>query len=213
MPFLDDVTSWTAFIVRMIAAVGGFVVGYMASGPFWRLFWRGVFRKPIPPGLLPWVKFCTGLVLAAILYTLVHLGGGGGLGWGGGTGDGIGPGKGTGKDTGAGKDGPSVSDTKDKSKRLSTNNPGREILEVELLGPKRYPGALKFYLLDRKDPPIDLAALEEIFKTRTEKIELHVIYTMDSVDRGHGAAERLRAKAEAYRIPLVQIDELPGDPR
>src|SRR5262249_31685604 len=99
----SGISSTGQLIIRLIAAVGGFVVGSMFSGPLWRVVWRVGKRQPLPPALLPWLKFCTGAVLAAILYTLVHLGGGGGWGWGGGGGSGSGGGTGEGKGTGKGE--------------------------------------------------------------------------------------------------------------
>jgi hypothetical protein len=203
--FFSGISSTAQLIIRLIAAVGGFVVGYMFSGPFWRLLWRGAFRKPIPPGLVPWVKFCTGLVLAALLYTLVGIGGGGGWGWGGGGGSGttggVGSGKGSGKGDGTVPGDPTKKGNPDGP---TAKTPGRDILVVELLGGNRYPGDGKYYLVGGKETPVALSAIDDEFKKRGDKIELHIQYSADSVGRHHGAADRLRETASKYRIPLVE---------
>lgn len=191
-------------IVRLIAAVGGFVVGYMISGPLWRLVWRLAARKPVPGGLLPVLKTCTGLVVAALLYTLVGFGGGGGWGWGPGGGGGFGPG-GTG--AGDGKAGPSgpAGDGKGKGTGATVKTPGREIFEVEMLGGARYLGDGKFYLINRTSPPVALDEIETAFKARPDKLELHIHYVPDSVGQRTGPAERLRDLASKYQIPLVEV--------
>src|SRR6185295_17363677 len=139
-----------------------------------------------PPALLPWLKFCTGAVLSALLYTLVHLGSGGGWGWGGGGGSGSGGGKGDGKGSGTGElKMPGDPSKKGTTGEPKTSAPSREILTVELLGGNRYPGDGKYYLVGGKEPAITLAAFDEILKNRGEKIELHIRYSADSVGRQH----------------------------
>jgi hypothetical protein len=207
--FLSGISSTGQLIIRLIAAVGGFVVGYLTSGPFWRLFWRAALRKPIPPALVPWVKFCTGLVLAALLYSLVHLGSGGGWGWGGGGGSGTGGGKGDGKGSGTTSGNDAIVQPTDPNKKIDTGSPAvktpsREVLIVELLGGARFLGEGKYYLVGGKEPAVALPAVDEIFKKRGDKIELHIRYSADSVGQRHPAAERLREAASKYRIPLVE---------
>jgi hypothetical protein len=204
--FLTDISSTGLLIIKLVAAVGGFVVGYFVSGPFWRLFWRGAMRKPIPPALLPWMKFCTGLVFAALLYSAVHFGGGGwGFGGPGGGGSGVGGGTGDGKGDGkSGGKGETTTPGDPGKKGPATTPPAREILVVELLGGNRYPGDGKYYLIDRKEPPVTLAAIDEMFKKRGAKIELHIHYAADSVGQRHAAAERLRDAAQKYGILLVE---------
>lgn len=205
MNVLETLMGSPLLIVRLIAAIGGFVVGYMFTGPFWRLFWRVAFRKPVPAALIPWLKFCTGLVLAALLYSLVGFGGGGGFGWGGG-GTGSGTGTGAGKGTGKGND-PATNDPKKKGDGPAAKTPGREILYVELLGGERYKDDNKFYLLGRKTPPVLLAEIEDAFKTRPDKIELHIVYTPSSVGQRSGPADRLRDLASKYQVPLLETVE------
>jgi hypothetical protein len=209
---LSGISSTGQLIIRLIAAVGGFVVGYMFSGPVWRAIWRITRRKPIPPALLPWMKFCTGMVLAALLYTLVHLGGGGGWGWGGGggsgTGGGKGDGKGPGKTSGSGEANPSDDPAKkgDPSTQKAKSS-NREILVIELLGGARYPGDGKYYLVAGKEPPLAIAAVDELLKKRGDKIELHIRYSANSVGQRHAAADRLRDAATKHQIPLVETVE------
>lgn len=204
MSFFQGIGDWSQFIIRLIAAVGGFVVGYLVSGPAWRVVWRVAFRQPVKPGQLPWLKVCTGLVIGTLLYTLVHLGAGG-WGWGGGGGSGTGSGVGDGK--GSGKSGGDGDSTTKKGGPASTKNPGREIVVVELLGGTRYLGDGKYYLLDRKEPAVTIETVRDAFKKQPEKIELHVHYSPQSVGQRHEAARRLRDLAGELRIPHVETIE------
>jgi len=193
-------------IVRLIAAVGGFVVGYVGTGPLWRAFWRIARRQPIPSGLLPWMKFCTGIVLAALLYTLVGFGGTG-WGWGRG-GGGTGTTGGTGVQKGTGKgDGSASGEPKKQPDPPIGKNRDREILYVELLGGERYLGDGKYYLLNRKPPAVGLADIDAALKARPNKIELHILYLSDSVGQRSGPADRLRDLVGKYQIPLVETVE------
>ncbi len=202
---LADISSWALFVARLFLAVGGFVVGYLFSGPFWRLVWRVTRRQTVPPALLPWLKFCTGLILAALLYSFVPIGGHGGWGLGGGGGSGIGGGTGDGKGSQKG-DGDPTGDPSKKGKldTPAAKTPGREILVVELLGGARYPGDGKYYLLAGKTPPVPISTIDETFQKRADKIELHIHYAPDSIGQHHDAAKRLRDAASKYRIPLVE---------
>src|SRR5262245_24180971 len=108
--------------LRVLAAVGGFVIGYLLTGPLVRFLVRVAVHKQVPDGVLLWVKVLGGLVVAIVVFQLMQFGpGGGGSGSGGGTGDG----KGTGKGTGSGKNGKpdpgkQNDDGKDKGKTRPT---------------------------------------------------------------------------------------------
>ncbi len=114
----------------------------------------------------------------------VGIGGGSGPGLGGGPGEG-GPGKGDQKGPGGepalaekkikgtGKmDMASLFTGKDKGPKTKSGPfgdggqglPGRVILEIELLGGKRYKGDSRFYLIHGKYPARDLAGVEELFQ-------------------------------------------------
>lgn len=203
MDFFSSLASGPLLIVKLIAAVGGFVVGYLLSGPFWRGFWRVVLRKPIPGPLVPVMKLCTGLVLAAALYSFVALGGGG---WGfGGGGAGPGPGGGkTGDGKGTGSPVPGDPKSKNNSDNPAAKTKGREILVIELLGADRFSNDGKNYLLDRKEPGVTIEHVEDAFKKRPDKIELHVYYGPKSVGEHHPTAAALRDLANKYHIPAVK---------
>ena len=200
-------TEQVFFVIRIIAAIGGVVVGHFLSGPLLRVLWWFVFRRSIPPRLLPWAKSATGLGLGALLYFFVPLGGTGGWGFGGAGGGGSGSGSGNGTGGGPSVDAKSIKPpvvAKD-SANIATNavTATRAVIVVELIGGERYLGDGKYYLLDRKDPPIAISQVEETLKKSPAKTELHIVFTGDGVGPRHVAAVRLRELAQKLGIPML----------
>ena len=193
------------FVIRVIAGIGGAVVGYFLSGPLLRVLWWIAFRRAIPPRLLPWAKSLAGIGLGLLLYFFIPLGGSGGWGFGGPGGGGSGSGDGAGDGVG-----PSVEAKSSKSsdaKGVSNATATRDIVVVELIGGDRYAGEGKYYLLGRKDPPLTLPQVEEALKKNQAKTELHVIFTSEGVGPSHNAAVRLRELAQKLAIPMLQKGE------
>lgn len=192
-----DVAAPLFFAIRITFAIVGLIIGWFAGGPLSRLMYRVAFRRPIPGWLLPWMKACWGGGLAALLFFFLPLGGGGG--WGaGGAGWGLGNGAGTGTD--GAKDGKTGGDPVAK---VSAKK-GRETLTIELVGGVRYMGEDRYYLIDRKEPPTSLAAVEKKIATATSSLEVEILLGKDedrTVGPGHDAVKALRELADQHKIP------------
>jgi hypothetical protein len=192
------------FVLRVIAAIGGAFVGWFLSDPLARISYRIAVQKPIPGWSLPWVKMGGAALLGLLVYFLIPLGGGPG-GWGFGPGLGGGPGKGLGeggssKETGAvAQDGKKIDD----KKTTPADKGPRKSIEVEVLGGKRYPGEDRYYLLRSAGKAMRLKEVEEYFTEHGGKLELRVILTDESPDRGQGIIEDLRRLADRFEIPNV----------
>jgi hypothetical protein len=201
---LLDLTAPVKTAIQVIVAIGGFFTGYFLGGPFVRFFWWLLFRRSVPPSLYPWLKLLFGVLLAALLYFFLQLGGGGGWGFGGPGGGGSGTGKGTGTGVGPGTNGPP-----DKKDNVSVEKKGviastqRNVLEIELLGGRRFQGDGKYYLLGRKEPAVDLAKVEEVLRKNPDKWDVYLVFTNTSVGTQHPAAIQLRNLAQRYEIPHV----------
>ena len=195
------------FAFRVIAAVGGLVVGYFLSGPLLRVFWRIAFRRPIPPRLLPWAKSVVGVGLGLVVFVFfAPFNDNGGWGFGGPGGGGSGSGNGTGDGVGPSVDVKSLKSPGNKDAATSAAAT-REIVVIELIRSDRYAQDSKFYLLGRKYPPVALSAVEEALNKNPAKTELHLVFTADGIGRQHGAVVRLRDLAEKLAIPVLQKEE------
>ncbi|HYV38474.1 MAG TPA: hypothetical protein VE988_22510 [Gemmataceae bacterium] len=179
------------FALRLIAAAGGFVVGYLVAGPVAAGLVRAAFHKPIPRSLGTCAKLGGGLLLAAIvfIYMPIGSGGGGGGGTGGGTGSGKGPfkgGTGNGATAAPGKGSSESGTGKDKPANTS------EILVIEMLGPTTAEGD-KFYLLHRKGPAVNFEGVEAYWKMHREQwSRVEVVLTRTSTSENDPAVVRLR---------------------
>jgi hypothetical protein len=89
------------FLVRVIATIGGAVVGWFVSDPLTRFVYRALYREATPWIILFTFKSMGAVSLGLAIYLLMPLGGSGGLGQGPGKGGlpGKGPGPGGSKDT------------------------------------------------------------------------------------------------------------------
>ncbi len=180
--------------IKVPAAVGGALVGYVVSGPVVRLLYRAAFHRPAPGWLMPLGKLAGGALLGALLFFLVSLGGSGGwglfAGGGRGSGDGI----------------ASKGESKDKNTTGPTEPP-RERLDIELLGGTRVTGEGRYYLLGKEGQPKTLEEVEAAIKDRADKLEVHLLATDESVAKKHQARTRLSELLQRYRIPLVLPSE------
>jgi hypothetical protein len=213
-------TEGVLFIVRIIATVGGAVVGWFAADPLTRLAYRLTVKKPTPGPLLFSTKSIGAITLALLIYTYLPLGGaGGGLGFGPGLGGGPGkgPGKGGDKINANGKDAKPPTDAKDakdpKDKSIAPKT-ARIPIEIEVLGGPRFKrdGKDRYYLVKKTDPalnfsetPYNLEELETSFKAIGPKLQIRILHTDDTavLTTDMDPTRRLQKLAAKYDIPTV----------
>jgi len=200
-------TAYVFWILRVAAALGGALLGWFLSGPLVRILYRAARQKPAPNWLVGWSKLGGAALLAFLAYYFLPLGGGGGLGWGPGAGGGpgLGPGDGSAKVEG------NTSTATDKQGKASKKDLA---LEIELLGGKNYQGDGRYYLLNRKEPALNLAEVEDYIQKNEERLEpsISVVLTPASVDESHAAVLRLNTLIEKYHRTrqTKYLDAAPG---
>jgi hypothetical protein len=180
--------------LRFLAGLVGALLGWYASGPLLRLLYRVSFRRPIPGWLLPWGRLGAAVGLALLAFFFLPLGSGSsGLGWG--------PGHGGGP--GLGSAAPPSAVNKDSAVPPRSKS-AREIVDIEMLGGKNYPGEGRYYLLNRTGPPRSLEEIKEYLAKKGDKIEVHIVLTEQSVAPNHGAVARLRDLLDRDHIPTIE---------
>ncbi|MCI0685606.1 MAG: hypothetical protein L0Y71_26205 [Gemmataceae bacterium] len=194
-------TEMVFLVIRCAAAFAGVMVGYFVTGPALRLLYRLAFRRPVPGWLLPLGRLGGGMLLGALIFFFLPLGGGPGWGWG--PGWGAGPGDGTAQGT-QGNGGVSGDKVKPANGGKKPKPIVREKLVIELLGGKRYPGEGRYYLLKSEPPPRTLGEVEEHVKDKADKFVVHVLITDESVAASHPAVGRLHDLLQRYGLPTVQ---------
>jgi hypothetical protein len=208
-------TEGVLHVVRIIAAVGGAVVGWFLFDPLTRLGYRLWFRAPTPGAVLFMSKASAAAILATIVYVFIPLGGGGGLGFGPGKGGspGAGAGKGGNKiaSDGAAKDAKATS--KDKDKTDGPKTPAKlERVQIEILGGARFEddGKDRFYLIERKKPAVSLDDLDAYFKKHEGAIEVIAVLTKDTAvdpDLIGSPLDKLRKRAAEHKIAVYTLIE------
>ena len=203
------------FIVRIIATIGGAVVGWFVCDPLTRLVYRLMYRQATPGILLFSFKAIGAVSLGLAIYFLMPLGGGGGMGQGPGKGGipGKGPGQGGDKagtaDASKKDDKPAIDPKLDKSTPNGKTPPVRELVLIEVLGGERFPtdGKERYYLLKKTDPPVPLAELEDYFKQHRAKLEIKILHTDDTtvINTDMDPTRRLQKMASKYDIPSVVV--------
>jgi hypothetical protein len=211
--FLDfGLTEGLLFVIRIIATVGGAVVGWFVCDPLTRGIYRLSFKGTTPGSLLFLTKLGGATGVALLIWFFMPLGGGGGgLGWGSGTGGGPGKGAGQGGDKkGTGTDDKTKPGKETKDAKAITPPkavPQRELLKIEILGGPRFKddGEDRYYLFKGKEtqPPRSLTEVEEYFKKNHDKLQVEIIHTEDTAvsNMGEGPTPRLRKLANQYGIP------------
>jgi hypothetical protein len=181
-------------ILRLTAATGGFVVGYLLTGLAARGLYRLTVQRPMPGWLTPVVKLMGGVIVAILIFLGLPLGfGGGGGGSGGGTGMGKGQLKG---DRGTATTGSSVASefpgpANEKANQEKTPE-GSETLIIEMLGPSTADGD-KFYKIHRQAPPVDFGAVEAFWnQTRPRWARVEIVLTRTSTSENDPAVDKLR---------------------
>ncbi len=200
-------------IVRIIASIGGAVVGWFLLDPLTRVGYRLVYHAATPGALLFCTKATAAAALSLSIYFFMPLGGSGG-GFGSGAGPGGGPGKGPGQGsdkTVAAKD--QNADRKEPKSTEAIKTAGqREMIDIEILGGARFPDDAKerYYLVKKADPalklgdsPLSLADLEKPLADNRAKIQLRILHTDDStvINTANDPTRRLRHLANKFEIP------------
>ena len=189
-------TTYLIWTFKVIAGLGGAIIGYFLAGPVVRLLYRGAFHRPAPSGAIFAGKLCGAGLVGVLFFFLVGLGGRWFGPGGGGNGNGTGNG-GHSSSEKKGGDGQADDKKSDDSPKL------RQILEIELLGGKRYKGEGRFYLLHRKEPAATLKEVQKYFQENKD-LEVHIILRTApemSVSQSTGTVIRLRELADKYGIP------------
>jgi hypothetical protein len=199
--FALDVQEPVFATVRGAAAVVGAVLGWLAAGPACRLLVRAAFRKPAPGTLVLLARSAGAAGLACLIFYFLPLGFGGGTGWG------VGPGSaGTPGQAGSGTPGSSTKNGEQTAADEKAPAVKREPLDIELIGGDRYKGDGKFYLLDRKQPPVTLGEVKKLFESNKGRLDVRIIVTRESVGDSHPAFQQLRSAADRYGIPTRKIE-------
>jgi len=184
--------------LRVVAVVAGALVAWFAAGPIASGLTRLAFQRSLPQAGQVVARVGGSLLAGVLIYVFFTLGpgwgpGGGGAGTNGGTGDDKGPGI-------AGTDKVKDKVIKDKpvTEKPITDKNGKpahtDWLFIEVIGGERYPGGGKYYLLQRKDPPVSRDDVEALLKEKKQAFrEIHIVLTGDS---NGGAETRLRKKLD-----------------
>jgi hypothetical protein len=194
-------TDYLVWTFKIIAALGGAVIGWLLAGPVVRLLVRGAFHRPASSGTVFAGKICGAGLVGTLFFFLVGLGGNFGFGPGGGGG---------GKGSGPGNGGNGSADKKDQGsdKKSDTSPKLRPILEIELLGGEHYKDDGRFFLLHRKEPALTLKEVEQYFQKNQGNLEVRIILTAQSVSQSTNTVERLRMLADKYKLPN-RIENIP----
>jgi hypothetical protein len=205
---LQDLLFWG---VRIIAGLGGALVGWFIMPPLIRILLRLAFHKPAPNWVVSWLRLVGAVLFGIFVAFCVHLGGGFGFGPGGGGG---GYGSGSGKN-GKGGDGTSkVADAKkvtdSSAKSAELENKARDSLPIELLGGQRYKGDERYYLIERKEPARTLAEVDEFLQKNPGKYKMvQIVLTPESVFEEHRAVTSLRERVvQKYKL-VPYIEQVP----
>ncbi len=196
-------------IVRIIASVGGAVVGWFVCDPLTRLLYRVSFRGATPGSLLLGTKLGGAVTLSLLIYFFMPLGGGGGFGFGPGPG-GL-PGKGHGEGGSASNGIPKTrKDAKDKKDAKTTEAPNSsehvETVEIEILGGDRVQNK-RYYLIKGSAAPFTDDELKRYFEKNHGKIKVIPVLTDESVglDRDNNPLIKLKKLADDCKIERLPL--------
>lgn len=184
MGFLDfGLPEYLLGIVRIIATIGGAVVGWFGGGWLTRLGYWLWYRAATPGVLLFTLKGIAATSLALFMYFMPFGGGGGGFGWGPGSG-GL-PGKGPGQ--GGDKSAPTTKTNQDHAKTESAKSTQPlQPVEIEIIAGKLFQddGKDRFFVVDHTYPALSPEELDDYLKKNHAKIEVTPVLTSESIGVG-----------------------------
>jgi len=190
-------------IIRVLAIVGGAVVGGLFIGMLAQVLIKFTTRKPAPRFVKNVVRLLGAVAVGLAVYLFVFGPGGGGLGgfgWGlGGSGSGTTGHSGT---TQTGLEGT----PRERPQTTSARPSERErVLAIEMLGGARVKDN-RFYLAEGEKEP---ATLEEVRKTLEKRLQsrpplkaIDIIISEDSVSERDPAVSKLRQLAEQLNLDV-----------
>ena len=210
LSLLDPDLSNTVFnIVRVIASVGGAVIGWFAADPLTRGVYRVSKGGATPGTLLLGAKLSGAAALAAVVYFSISFGTGRGPGFGPGSGGLPGSGKGEGGDKVIANANPK---NEQNPKNAKTPNdpktpPKLEIVEIEILGGNRLKDAKDkhYYLVKGLANPFDDEGLKAYFQKNLGKIKIVPVLTdgTTGLARPNDALAKLEKLADDCKIERV----------
>jgi hypothetical protein len=189
-------------IVRIIATVGGAVVGWFGCDPLTRAVYRLIYRAATPGVLLFTIKGIGATTLALLMW-FMPFGGGGGLGWGPGAGGlpGKGPGQGGDKPAQAAK--PNDDAKPDAPKSTQPLQP----IEIEIISGKLFKddGKDRYFVVDHKYPALSHDELDDFLKQNHARIEITPVLTKDSlgVGRENSPLSQLKALTKKHAVKTL----------
>jgi hypothetical protein len=201
-----------SFALKVLATVGGAILGWYITPPVVRLLVRVAVHRPAPKALVAVSRLMGALLVAAIVWAIWSFGFGDGWGFGPGSGGGagLGPGSGgTGKQSSS-KDGVS----KDKSvTEETTKKAGPPLPDTLTLRMRGGAGVGdRFYMVD--GTPRTLDDVRQILKKERDHLKtVEIVIDDESVSREHPAVRALGnvvlAEGLAVRTSIVEKGKTP----
>jgi hypothetical protein len=216
-----DLQEGVVFIIRIIATIGGAVVGWFVCDPLTRVTYRISFRAATPGALLFCGKAIGGASLAAAVWFFMPTGdGSGGPGFGEGKG-GL-PGKGA--DKGGEKPDPAkdAKVVKDKTEAKDKSTQSLEPVEIEIISGKVFEklsdeeqARKRYFLIKRAEPPLSADELEAYLKKHHARIEVTPVLTKESfgIGRKDNPRDQLLALTKKYDVKTLQEKIVDFPPR
>jgi hypothetical protein len=184
-------------IIKVLAIIGGALLGGLLIGMLVQLIIKGVTRRPAPRFVKNLVRLLGAVAAGVAVYLFVFGPGGGGLG---GFGWGLGGGGGgaTGHN-GTTQRGPDSTPRERPATTPATQPDRAQVLAIEMLGGARVKDN-RFYLVENQKEP---ATLEDVRKTLEQRLQsqpplkaIEIVIREDSVSERDPAVDKLRQLGE-----------------
>lgn len=198
-------------VIKLLAVIGGAVLGGLLLGVVAQLLIKLTTRKPAPRFAKNLVRVLGGVAVGLLVYAFVFGTGGGGLG---GLGWGLGGGTGSTGHGSASHSGPEGTHQGRPQSAPATQPERAQVLTIEMLGGARVKDN-RFYLIEGEKEP---ANLDEVHKTLKQRLQaqpplkaIDIIIRPDSVSERDPAVNKLRQLAEQLElgIKITPVGEKP----